>query len=139
MLFDIYKITSKELAKHVEYILFNYSNDVSDSKLITSFANTNICLGIISEKKLVNKPDDVKGAQAKNGIHSYLSGMYLAPHKFEANGVFDEICIDFTPIGYYHFFKMPLKTYVVDEDVLTEGFGREAKYFFEKVFGVADF
>jgi len=28
---------------------------------------------------------------------------------------------------------------VVDEDVLTEGFGRDAKYFFEKVFGVADF
>lgn len=139
MLFDIYKIRSKELAKHVQYILFNYSNDVSGSKLITSFANTNICLGIMSEKKLVNGPGGVKGTQAKNGIHSYLSGMYLAPHKFETSGVFDEICIDFTPLGYYHFFKMPLKTYIVDEDVLTEGFGKNANYFFEKIFGIADF
>lgn len=139
MLFDIYKISSKELAPHVQYILFNYSDDVSDSKLITSFANTNICLGIISEKKLVNKPGGVKGTQAKNGIHSYLSGMYMAPHKFEANGVFDEICIDFTPVGYYHFFKMPGKTYIVDTDVLTEGLGKDAKYFFEKVFRIADF
>lgn len=139
MLFDIYKIASKELSKHVQYILFNSSNCRSNSKLITSFANTNVCLGIINEKKLLNKAGGIKGMQCKNGIHSYLSGMYLPPHQFEAIGVFDEICIDFTPLGYYRFFKMPLKTYVLDDDVLTEGFGKDAKFFFEKVFMLDDF
>ena len=139
MHFDIYRIASKELSEHVQYILFNSSTFPAESKLITSFANTNVCLGIINEKKLLNKVDGIKGMQAKNGIHSYLSGMYMAPHKFKAFGIFDEICIDFTPLGYYHFFKMPLKTYVLDGDVLTEGFGKDAKFFFEKVFAVKDF
>jgi AraC-like DNA-binding protein len=139
MLFDIYKIACKELSRHVQYILFNYSNCKSESKLVTSFANTNVCLGIINEKKLFDKVDGVKAMQDQNGIHSYLSGMYLPPHKFEATGAFDEICIDFTPLGYYHFFKLPIKTYVLGEDVLTEGFGKDAKSFFEKVFEIRDF
>ena len=138
MLFDIYKITSKELLPHVQYILFNHSRDNAYSKVITSFANTNICLGIINQKKLVNGPGGVKGTEAKNGIYSYLSGMYLAPHKFEASGSLDEICIDFTPLGYYHFFRLPLKTYIIEEDVLTETWGAAAKPFFEAVFSVAD-
>ncbi len=81
MLFDIYKIKSEELARHVQYILFNYAGNEAYTKVITSFANTNICLGIINDKKLVNKPDRVKATQAKTGIHSYLSGIYLGQHK----------------------------------------------------------
>jgi AraC-like DNA-binding protein len=65
--------------------------------------------------------------------------MYLEPHKFEVDGTLDEICIDFTPLGFYRFFKFPVKTYILQEDILTEGFGKEAKHFFEQVFSIPDF
>ncbi len=139
MLFDIYKIRSADLACHIQYILFNYSNDRSYSNLITSYANTNICLGIVKEQELINGADGIKTTRHKQGISSYLSGMYLKPHKFEANGMLDEICIDFTPLGYYKFFRFPLKTYILNEDILTEGFGKEANDFFERVFEILDF
>lgn len=139
MVFDIYKITSPDLARYIQYILFNYSEEQSYSQLITSFANTNICLGIVKEKELINRHDGVKCIQYKPGINSYLSGMYLQPHKFEANGTLDEICIDFTPLGYYHFFRFPAKTYIFNEDILSEGFGKDAKHFFEAIFEIPDF
>jgi len=139
MVFDIYKITSPHLARYIQYILFNYSGESSYSNQITSFANTNICLGIIKEKEIYSMPDGIKGTRHKAGIHSYLSGMYLEPHKFDATGTLDEICIDFTPLGYYHFFRFPARTYIFNEDILTEGFGKDAKDFFERIFGIADF
>jgi AraC-like DNA-binding protein len=139
MIFDIYKIASLPLSKYIQYILFNYSNDRSYSRLVTSYANTNICLGIINGKKLNNRTNQVKYTEYKSGINSYISGMYLMPYKFEAEGRLDEICIDFTPIGYYRFFKFPLKTYMFNDDILSEAFGKEAKEFFETIFKVSDF
>jgi AraC-like DNA-binding protein len=139
MVFDIYKIKSPGLLNYIQYVLFNYSPDPSYKQLITSFANTNICLGIVKEKELVCRPDGTKSMRYKAGINSYISGMYLSPHKFEAEGVLDEICIDFTPLGYYHFFRFPVKTYMLQEDILTEGFGAEANKFFETVFETNDF
>lgn len=139
MIFDVYKITSKQLTPYVQYILFNHSNNPSYTRLITSFANTNICLGIINGKELSNRKDGIKCTYNKTGVTSYLSGMYLEPHKFEVNGTLDEICIDFTPLGFYQFFKFPIKTYILQEDILTEGFGKEAKHFFQHVFSIADF
>ena len=139
MVFDIYKISSPELSRYIQYILFNYCSEPSHSQFITSFANTNICLGIVKEKELCCRPDGVKCMRYKPGINAYLSGMYLRPHRFEAAGLLDEICIDFTPVGYYRFFRFPAKMYILNEDVLTEGFGKDAKIFFETVFEVADF
>jgi AraC-like DNA-binding protein len=139
MIFDVYKITSPVLSKHIQYVLFNYSHENSLPSQITSFANTNICLGIINGKKLSNRSDDVKFTESKSGINSYISGMYLKPHKFEAQSSLDEICIDFTPTGYYHFFKFPLKTYIFNEDILSEAFGKDAQQFFEIVFSMPDF
>ncbi len=134
--FDTYKITSPLLSPYIQYILFNYSSCKSYSGYITSYANTNICLGIIKEKMLCVRADGIKYVQEKQGIHSYLSGMYLTPHKFHATGSLDEICIDFTPLGYYHFFRFNAKMYVFDEDILSEAFGKDGKSFFEIVFNI---
>lgn len=139
MTFDIYKIQSPLLARYVQYVLFNYSDGLAAPQVITSFANTNICLGIVKEQRLICRADGVKCMQPTRGINSYLSAMYLAPHKFEVRSATDEICIDFTPLGYYHFFRFPVKTYVLNEDVLTEGFGNGAVSFFENVFEHGDF
>ncbi len=139
MVFDIYKIASPHLSPYIQYILFNYAGTPEQPQAITSFANTNICLGIVKEKELVCREDGVKHMRPKAGINSYLSGMYLLPHKFESGGTLDEICIDFTPLGYYHFFRFPVKTYILHQDILTEGFGRDAAHFFETVFKTCSF
>ncbi|SDE01458.1 AraC family transcriptional regulator [Niabella drilacis] len=139
MLFDTYKIQDPELASYIQYVLFNYSDHMMEQQLITSFANNNICLGIIKEKMMIGSSDRIKRAAPKAGIHSYLSGMYLQPHCFGLCGSFDEICIDFTPLGYYRYFKIPLRTYVFGEDVLAEAWGKPAHGFFEGVFSEQDF
>lgn len=126
MVFDIYKIRSREIAAFVPYILFNRCLDPHYSATITSFANTNICLGIIQGKSLESTGEGIKFTRDRNGISSYLSGMYLSPHRFTASGTLDEICIDFTPLGYYQFLKLPARTYILNEDILSEAFGKEA-------------
>jgi AraC-like DNA-binding protein len=45
----------------------------------------------------------------------------------------------FTPLGYYHFFRLPLKQYILGEDVLTEAFGSSSLQFFENIFEEKDF
>lgn len=137
MQFDTYKIQSPLLRKYVQYILFNFSARSDTNTLITSYANNNICLGIIKDYELSTNKDDEKYLKQRDGIHSYLSGIYLTPHRFRASGRFDEICIDFTPAGYYKFFKNPLKTNVLEEDVLKEAWGANAIFFFESVFDQA--
>lgn len=139
MQFDTYKIQSPALKKYVQYILFNYSGGNATNRLITSYANNNICLGILKDSILTEGPDHEKLIRPKPGIHSYISGMYLAPHRFRATGAMDEICIDFTPLGYYQFFKNPLKTYVLEENILKEAWGTDAVFFFEQVFEEAAF
>lgn len=134
MQFDTYKIQSPALKKYVQYILFNYSNEHTTNRLITSYANNNICLGIIKDNVLNEGVNHEKLIKPKPGIHSYISGMYLAPHRFRVTGTIDEICIDFTPLGYYQFFRSPLKTYILEENIIAEAWGKEAVFFFEKVF-----
>jgi AraC-like DNA-binding protein len=134
MQFDTYKIQSTALKKYVQYILFNYSNEHTTNRLITSYANNNICLGILKDNVLNEGVNQEKLITAKPGIHSYISGMYLAPHRFRATGTIDEICIDFTPLGYYQFFRNPLKTYILEENIVAEAWGKEAVFFFEQVF-----
>lgn len=134
MQFDTYKIRAAALKNYVQYILFNYCAGQSSNSLVTSYANNNICLGIIKDHVLKEGPLQEKLMVAKPGIHSYISGMYLAPHRFRATIPMDEICVDFTPLGYYRFFRHPLKTYILEEDILSEAWGRKSIFFFEKIF-----
>lgn len=139
MQFYLYRIQVQQLKPFIEYILFNYHDNNDASGTVTSFANTNICLGIIKGKELVQQQDGLKTVQEKNDITAYLSGIYLAPHRFQARGQLDEICINFSPWGYYQLFKIPLQTYIFQEDILAEAFGSSAKFFFEKVFEESSF
>ena len=139
MQFYVHQIQSPCLKGLVEYILFNYNEQPYIKRTITSYANTNICLGIIREKQLIQKNKKLKSTAASNPINAYLSGMYLAPHHFELADTLDEICIDFTPLGYYHFFKFPAPTYLLETDILAQLFGAIAKDTFALIFQEKDF
>lgn len=138
MKFSTYEIKHPGLARFVQYILFNYSDNANHSAVITSYANNNICLGIAKERELNYCDSGIKKFYFRSGIQSYLSGLYSPPHHFQVEGVFDEICIDFTPLGYYHFFKEPLKTYILGENLLYELWGKDGITFFENIFDKVD-
>ncbi len=139
MEFHVHQIQSPHLKGLVEYILFNYREQSSVKRTITSYANNNICLGIIRKKQLVQENKKIKSIATNTPINAYLSGMYLAPHHFELAGTLDEICIDFAPLGYYHFFKLPAPTYLLEQDILTQLFGAVATDTFEIIFKEKDF
>jgi AraC-like DNA-binding protein len=119
--------------------LFNYSDDASNNRAITYFPNNDVCLGIIHEKQLVKSSDGFILQKSNHPINSYLTGVYSRPHKLSVEGTLDEICLPFTPLGYYHFFRLPLKQYILGEDVLSEAFGSTSVQFFEKLFKEKDF
>ena len=139
MQFYVHQIQSPPLKGLVEYLLFNYREEAYEKRLITSYANTNICLGIIQGKKLVQKENTLNSVETSPSINAYLSGMYLPPHHFELKGTLDEICIDFTPLGYYHFFKFPAPVYLLEKDILTQLFDATATDIFDIIFQEKDF
>ena len=139
MQFGIYHIQSEHLKPYIQYILFNYSDDKNCGLQIKSFANTNYCLGITKDAEIYWKDDSTATLRNKPGIHAYLTGIYSKPFHFQANGKQDEICIDFTPEGFLRFFPFSAKTFLFNEDVLGEAFGKNSKYFFEQIFSEKSF
>jgi AraC-like DNA-binding protein len=134
MQFYVHHIQNPALKPYILYILFNYCKGGTPPREITSYANTNICLGILKGKEVIEKENGIKTVIQKTNISSYISGLYVLPHRFIPEGELDEICIDFTPLGYYHFFPFPVKKYIFNEDILQESFGNKAHSVFEMIF-----
>ena len=139
MKFAVHPIQDPVLRPYIQYILFNFNDLPERSSTITSYANSNVCLGVVNGKVLLPDRDGKKVFREQTGISSYLSGIYSRPHHFEVSGPLDEICIDFTPLGYYAFFPMPQQTYIFGEDLLSEAFGKSAITAFERIYEEKDF
>jgi len=133
----IYQIRQPHLRPLIQYILFNQAAENTAPTVITSLPNINICLGIVRGQAL-QKRDGRLQLSPHRHLAAYLSGLYTQPHAFHLQGALEEICIDFTPLGYYHFFKTPLQTYIFQDGLLEENFGKSASYFFEKIFSSND-
>ena len=127
-----YTIRHPRLKPYIQYILFNHAEESGQSA--TSFSNDNICLGILNGSEFVKSDDGSFTNRHKSEISSYISGMYLKPHHFSSNARLDEICIDFTPVGFYQFFDFPAHQYIIGEDMITEAFGTKAHAFFQGIF-----
>jgi AraC-like DNA-binding protein len=138
MIFSVYHIQSSLLRNKVQYIFFITNNNSQEETNFTSFANTNFCLGICKNKKVVPHADNTYHTECKDGVHAYISGIYLDPAKFYINGTHDEICIDFTPSGYYDFFPFAPESFMYGDDLLQHAFGHTAQEVFEHVFKEQD-
>ncbi|SFE26190.1 AraC family transcriptional regulator [Spirosoma endophyticum] len=137
MLFKAINPQNQTLKKYIQYILFNQGFDATTQTSFTSYPNHNICLGII-QGQLIQQANGQKVLHQRPLISSYISGLYTKPNTHYVMGCLDEICIDFTVAGYYRFFALPAKQFVLDGDVLSEAFGSGAIPFFETVFQQAD-
>ena len=139
MQFFTYEIRSQVLRPYLQFILFNYCNDEKSSHALTYYPNHDICLGIIKGKSMVAGKNGFTLQPTGRCINAYLTGMYTKPHQLQVNGSFDEICLPFTPLGYHHFFRIPLQTYLLEEELLREAFGQAGELYFEAVFEEKNF
>ena len=134
---QVYSIQSAILRPFVQYVLFNQRTLEEPVVQVTSFPNTNFCLGIAKDKML-SLDNDLLVYKPKPGVHSYISGMYSQPHQINITGALDEICIDFTASGYEQFFSTPPQVYVFEENVLELNFGKSSEAYFLETFDESD-
>ncbi|MFK7937527.1 MAG: helix-turn-helix domain-containing protein [Saprospiraceae bacterium] len=121
------------LAGLIEYFFFNEGTNQQLASVQTSYANANICLGVLQNATLDFSPTAVHQFTKCTGVQSYLTGLYLPPHRVQLNTVFTEICINFTPRGYYYFFDIPLSEAAAQTDILRAAFGQEGVFAFEQI------
>ncbi len=93
---------------------------------VTSYPNTNVCLGITKGSLAEEKDGAFVGREgADDGLFAYTTGLYTSPHEFQAARNWDEICIDFHPCGYYHFFDVPSQPKIITEGFTNDLFNAE--------------
>ena len=87
------------LKKYIKYFLFIQNDQADYSKSHISYPNTNHCLGLYKGSRLIPISEREYSVEESSDYHSYLTGIYRRPINFQVNGLLDEICIDFEPMG----------------------------------------
>ncbi|MEL7120623.1 MAG: helix-turn-helix transcriptional regulator [Bacteroidota bacterium] len=138
MISEVHQIQSNKLKPYIQYILYN-RRDVDAQHSVTSFPNTNICLGISKGNILTQEDNTFVGKPCdQNDIFVYTTGLYTSPHEFKVEDQWDEICIDFNPCGYYHFFNFPSKPKIIAEGFANSFFSKGDKRSFEQILNEDD-
>lgn len=138
MVSEVHKIQSQRLRPLVQYILYN-KHDQGTQHSVTSFPNTNICVGI-SKGNALHEVDDafINKKKEQNDVFVYTTGLYNTPHEFEVGQSWDEICIDFHPCGYYHFFDLPSKPKIIAEGITSTFFSKDDQISLESILNELD-
>ncbi len=134
MISEVHRIRSKKLLPYIQYILYNrYSSNLEHS--VKSFPNTNICLGITKDNSLDQEENTFVSKKGKtSNIFAYTTGLYTTPHEFKVLNNWDEICIDFHPCGYYHFFNFPSKPKIINDGFTNSFFSQKDLILFRSIF-----
>lgn len=132
----VYSITSPLLKPHIQYILFNQNSSGLETN-VKCYPNTNICLGISRGYGLVQKGNTFSSVTKHDQLFAYTTGLYNTPRNFQVSA-WDEICIDFHPLGYFHFFKIPSRPEIMDDAFAMELFNPEELQQLHLVFETLD-
>lgn len=90
---------SNFLKSYIKYFLFIKNDNPNYNQKHISYPNTNHCLGLYKKSKLIETSKYEYAVVESNNYHSYITGIYKKPLTFHFSGIFDEICIDFEPLG----------------------------------------
>jgi len=130
---QVHSIKSNILKPHIQYILFNL-NDYDSQTTVKSYPNTNICLGISKGNGLLQNEKTFISQPNQDNIFAYTTGLYNTPRKFQVAQNWDEICIDFHPSGYFHFFDIPSLPQIIENDFSTEIFSYDELNILRNIF-----
>ena len=107
------------LKEFIQYFLFITK---SDNEIISQlcYPNTNHCLSLIKAGKMVelNTNEYSISPSTKNG--SYLTGIYNQPIKITTKHAYQELCINFNPMGLEAIFGEKLSQNIFKNNVLDE-------------------
>lgn len=130
---QVHNIKSDILKPYIQYILFN-KNGSDSQTTVKSYPNANICLGISKGNGLFQNGNTFTSQPNKDDVFTYTTGLYNTPRKFQVSQNWDEICIDFNPIGYFHFFDIPSMPEIIENDFSTEIFSNAQLSLLRNVF-----
>lgn len=125
------------LRSYVQRIFFISSSHQESQSHYTSFPNDNVSLCVVKGRQVVETNQQHLYVE-KPYITSYLVGLDMKPNSFQVKGSLDEICIEFTTVGCWQFLPFLVRQRIFTDCVVSEAFGKEALYFFEKVFDEND-
>ncbi len=129
----VHNIISNKLKPYIQYILFN-RNDYDAQTKLKSYPNTNICLGISKGNGLIQNGKTFISQPNQDTIFAYTTGLYNTPREFQITQNWDEICIDFHPIGYFHFFGIPSMPQIIESGFSTAMFSNDELRILRNVF-----
>lgn len=130
---QVHNIKSDILKPYIQYILFN-KNGHNAQTTVKSYPNANICLGISKGYGLFQHGNTFTSQTNNDGIFAYTTGLYSTPRQFQVSQNWDEICIDFHPNGYFHFFDIPSMPEIIENDFATEIFSNAELHLLRHVF-----
>ncbi len=125
---------SEVLKKYIQYFLFLKNEDPNYQREHICFPNTNYCLGLHKGNRLAAVTNSRYSLLPSLGFHSYLTGIYQSPIYIQAKGVFDEVCIDFEPLGIDVLSGQTVSTYTYYDEVLPYLFPKNFKRIFHLAF-----
>lgn len=122
------------LKKYIKYFLFINSDNPNYKNSHISYPNTNHCLGLQKNSKLICTSNGEYDIVSSNDYHSYLTGIYSRPVTFNFFGKFDEICIDFEPLGIEEITGYKVSHFKFLNSVLETIFSKDWQHIYEVAF-----
>ncbi len=129
---------STALRKYVQYFLFIRNEDPSYDNKHVCYPNTNSCIGLHKGNRLIETRSGYYQMDKVSGYSSYLTGIYKTPITIHARGVFDEVCIDFEPLGLEQLTGVKLSNYPFLNNVVEDALHHQWKGIQETVFSYPD-
>ena len=107
------------LKEFIQYFLFITK---SDNEMISQlcYPNTNHCLSIIKGGEMVELNTNEYTVLSSSKNSSYLTGIYKQPIKITTKQPYQELCINFNPMGLEAIFGENLSQYIFKNNVLSE-------------------
>lgn len=107
------------LKEFIQYFLFITK---SDNEIISQlcYPNTNHCLSLIKGGEMIELNTNEYSIISSTKNSSYLTGIYKQPIKINTNQPYQEICINFNPMGLEAIFEENLSQNIFKNNVLDE-------------------
>lgn len=110
------------LRQFIQYFFFIENTDEKYNKTHICYPNTNYCLGLLKGKKTVQISETNYKVLPSNTYESYLTGIYQKPINVHYEGSFNEVCIDFEPLGLEMLTGIKISNSVFVQDVINLAF-----------------
>jgi AraC-like DNA-binding protein len=113
---------NKFLRQFIQYFFFIKNDSENYSKIHISYPNTNYCLGLYKGNKIVKISETEYEVLPSDNYRSYLTGIYQKPIQIHYQGSFNEVCIEFEPLGLEMLTGVELSNNIFVEDIIELAF-----------------